>query len=348
MINKRLLGIAAIVFLLIIGGVVYFIVRGKENPPAGERFSVREISGELMAWPVLSQDEKSILYYNRQISPGFYKYNLQDGSKEQLWLADDINEVKWSPDRAKVIIKVIYNGSRFTQYNSPFLLTDAIDGQTIFFLYDFSRHSLQRLTNAYSAIWSADGASLIYTYYDSTTKVSKIKITDADNKVLKGVINIDCLACRLLYYSSRAQKLFFVKNLTDHSAITLQINLVNNSVETVANNLAQLQFTLNQNRYVIYDTITKSLAVRDFSGRLIRELGGEYRIEQLAWSPDGRFVWAMVKNKLIKLNIDINTQQEFKVKNWPEEQDDIDHLIITRDGSKLYFTAGGALHQIEL
>jgi hypothetical protein len=166
--KKKILIIVIILLILALAGTLiwYFFFRKSEKEAKPVLETEGRVLDQIMEYPAFSQDKKWIHYYSREQTPAFYRTNLETKETEQISEElDGIEEIKYSPDRQKVVFRVIYDQDRFEQYGSPFKEPEMEDNEPRLWVYNFESKALPYLNEQIDEIvFSADSQKLVYSF----------------------------------------------------------------------------------------------------------------------------------------------------------------------------------------
>lgn len=123
-----------------------------------------KLYNDYLYMPAVSQNGEKISYfYNLGAKPaGFYELDLATKKTKMISTSMDTPDyVFWSPDRCQVVLLVTYHSYIFQKYKSCFLRQGARDGESTYWLYDFTKHKLIYLSINKFFAWSPDGKNLL-------------------------------------------------------------------------------------------------------------------------------------------------------------------------------------------
>ncbi len=122
------------------------------------------LADEPVISPVLSEDNKNIIYYSRT-SGNVWKISL-DGKEKEIISEDNLAglvDVLWSPNKNKVISKFSKNG------------------ENTFYFYDYKTETGTELKSGIDdVVWTSLGNKIVYKYFDSRTKKRTLNIAESD------------------------------------------------------------------------------------------------------------------------------------------------------------------------
>lgn len=318
-----ILATIGITILLVAVYLIFFYQRQSEisesNPPKNE------ISTIVKAQPILEgkrfssfrfSSAEHYLYAVREDESGIYKINLTDLNLEKIAEFDFIDQALWSPDFNQVIFEVAYDKERFEKYQSPFLVSDVVDGQIIYWLYNISDGKLRKLSsNIYQPRWAPDGKKILYIDIDPENETQSIKIIDLAQDKIQTIVaspkydelTIGFISNQEIYYlAARDQTDTLGNNLYKVNLAELQTeNIINDdSAGNVA--VSPLGGYFSYEHYLAEGNYV--LGIMNASGQNKKDFDLIASADSTAWSPDENWFFAVNQsensnNEIYRLNL---------------------------------------------
>lgn len=366
MIKKFFIVLGVIVLLATIFFIYVLSRKDKEKTPsliAKPHFAqLTKIYDKKVFFPALSTDEKNILFYNNEDEAAFYKLSLDNKNIKKI--SQNLStpeDVIWSPDRSKAILKVVYWKGYFEESKSPFTSPDIPNGTLTNWLYDFNTKKLKQLNhNIQSIAWLPNGEGIVYHFLDEEKNISNLSIANPDGSNWQNIITLKYdigegsygLAFldekNLIYftYPSAPADLAFYKLNLETKKITQLINKspLGGGVLVSPNN-QKICFEILHEEDMNY-----TLGVVDSDGKNKKDLKIKTSLQKSAWASDGQSLIAAVREEnkttdtFYKINITTGQKEEIKYKS--ETPIDATNLMLTKDGKTLYFTSDDYLYKL--
>lgn len=229
-INKRLVLIIAIVIVLALTILIFFLLNKKvedigssmvnqENQEATintitdpleitkKNNEIANIINEEIDFSALSPDNKFI-YFRLGSDRKFYKLNLQNNQRTAISEAVNfVSNTIWSPNRTRAVFEVKQDKHFMREYKSVFLDESLEDGYITLWFYNFETKNYKKLNDNIRDIRWIDDKKIVYYYQDDTSK--NISITDPettkwdlikDSKTFSEGTSIETDGANIYYY----------------------------------------------------------------------------------------------------------------------------------------------------
>ncbi|MFA6493127.1 MAG: hypothetical protein WCV58_03255 [Patescibacteria group bacterium] len=330
--------IGLIIFILFSFGVI------KTNRATKTAFNEIKIK-EKVFFPHLSQDNKSLYYFGDQ-GVKFKKFDFSTQKTENLYPNDVlyINDVLWSPDESKIIIK---NTQPYTNTSTQLLN-----------LKDRKITDLNK--NIQSVIWSDDNQNIYYQYQDMEKNLNYLASAKYDGSNEQKVIDLD-LDNYSFAWLDNFQKIGFWRPPSDISGVGLkQVDLKTKNISDIFtdNRLNKILAAPNGSHFIYNHFYEKDnlykLSLSKSDGTEDKNLDLETSINKIAWAPDSSFLIAAVPEKTDQNNtfykIDVKNNKKTTLEYSIEKNQDIikaENLIISSDNKTLYFISNDLLYSLQ-
>lgn len=364
--NKQFLIIVAI-GVIIVGLIIYFIYyeSTKSKPvkspssTSGPSSQIDKVLDEKIIFPAIDQEGKNVVYFsiNEQKDLAFYRYNLI--TKEENKISDSIDvpdNIIWSPDRGKAILKVIYNKYVFEKFDSVFADPSLQDKQETTWFYDFSAKKLSRLNlNIQNIAW-LDNDHIVY-YLSEGDNINAIFLANPDGSSWEKITDIGFIEGVGLFPIT-PQDIFYYPIIYEAGTNNVfRLDIKTKQISEIIKDKAAGQILATSKDKILYqiahekeNNFTLGIINKDGSGK--KDFGLLSDGNKVTFSEKGDFVFVAVRqannstDSLYKINADSGQKEELKY----ESQSDIEaqNLFISKDNQTLYFTSNDNLYKIGL
>lgn len=333
--------------------LVVMIVLGLVLSALGGQKIVQVTANQIL-FPTLDQNSNCLLYFSNEKEAAFYQMDLASHSVERISeIMDTPDDVFWSPDKQKAILKVIYHKDIFEKYGSLFKDYSLADQTITFWLYDFTTKELQRLgLNIISLNWDVMAKKIVYIYQNPDSSQREIYISDPDGSNQKKVIDALMNYYRLFYYNSENQFLIFAVNVGTEEVINQKVYTLNqegNLKEIVPEAQSGSIFVSDDGRKLTY-LQNQSLYWFDLGSGKITLFDKKIKRTLASWMTDIQLIVFEPPEKatsdLIYL---VNTQtKEKKRLKYKGATIEAQTVMISPDNKTLYFTSNDILYKLEI
>lgn len=365
--RKKIIVLIVIIILLITISLFWLFSRQKQKETSKNNIvttlttktNIEQIKMGQILFPVLSMDKKSILYFS--LNEDFVFKQLVIDTKKETKLSLMINapiKVIYSPDRAKAILKIIYNADYFESSNGPFLSPGTTDKTMTTWIFDFKSQKLTKLNDAiYNVIWSPDSQKILYFFYDGQNSTISMANPDGSGwQKIKDVpayegINLGFLSAEEIYYHSLLTEAGGTNLYKLNLKTKKETEIINDEslVEALSSpdnqKFAYALFHPEEQKFTIAFIKTDGSDQKDFGIE-------ESNINKVAWLDNQIIIAAVAQgddqsDKFYKINTDTGEKTEIPY-DGGGAQIDAQNLMPTRDGKTLYFTSDDLLYRIDI
>lgn len=362
--NKQFFILIAI-GVIVVGIIIYFIQSKSTKPqttpsPIFTTTQIQKVFDKKVLFPVLDRDGQNILYFkaNEQEDLAFYKFNLE--TKQESKISDNLDmpdNIIWSPNRDKVVLKVIYNKYIFEKLNSVFADSSLQDKQETTWLYDLNTKKISRLNlNIQNIAWF-DNDLIVYYLYELENNTNAIFLANANGSNWKKIKDID-YTDGIGLFAIPPQEVYYFPILYEPGAN----NIYKLDIETKQNSEIVNNKTAGQILSVSKDKILYQIANEEennFTLGVINKDGSEKKdfnlaanINKVTFSEKGNFVIIAIQEQnqtndmFYKINLKSNQIEQLKY----EFQINIDaqNLFISKNDKTLYFTSDDILYGLQI
>ncbi|MBM2820288.1 MAG: hypothetical protein HW405_48 [Candidatus Berkelbacteria bacterium] len=343
--NKFYIGLVITIIIVAIVGLIIYLTQKKKV------LNLTPISEKQMLFLSLDEQNNKIFYFGNKDKSAFYSYNIGTNEIQQLSdVLDTPDNVIWSPDKSKVILKVTYNKDLFEKYGSVYANSSVTDGTITFWLYDFDTKKLSLYNqNISNIVWSND--KIVYSYFNPDSSKNELYTADFDGKNFEKIDFPDLEVYNIFYLDLENKKMVFGVNSSreggeitidlystqDFQNTTLLIQGANPGLITVSPDGQHYSFFENNNLIFKKTVDNKEL----------------YKIKKLVsskvgWSSNNLALVFFTENKdkyyqIAKINLQDNKKTAIKITN---QFNDINAIFVSEKA--FYFTNMDILYERDI
>lgn len=349
--NKKILIIGIIVGLLVVVAIAVTVLKKKKTAPLVIQSGLTKISTEEVLFPTLSSDNKKFIYFSNTKEVAFFQMNI-DGSDNQQ-ISDPLDtpqNIIWSDDRKKAILRITYNQYVYEKYGSRFASPGTSDQTLTTWYYDLESKELKKLNdNIGQIIWTPEN-KIIYQFLKPEENINSLDIANADGSDKTKIIDLPTLEQYNFSYLEPNKSLVLNSSPSDIS------NSIIYTLELQDNKLTKIKEVKN-------GTLSKGLA----NNKILFNLPSNKDFPQIAiMNSDGSAekklnVFASLisckavdentllasNNNLIEL-INLKTSKVTIIRDISEENLNPSNLIISPDKKTFYFTSNNKLYKLNI
>jgi len=345
-INNKIKIVIILLITALILGIILFVISYILNPP----LKTEQVSANQILFPSLSTDNKSLLYFNNQDEAAFYKMDLQN--KAIVKLSDDMdtpNDVKWSPKKDKVILKIIYQKEIFEKYGSPFIDYKTTDQTITFWIFDLNSKKLFKLNDFITdVIWEANSEEIVYINKDTESGQNEIYKANVDGSNNQKLTDLKTRIYRILSYNQKTNSLIYITNSGVEDQIETHVYKIhqnNQPTELFSNALAGSISVSPDNKKIIYSK-DDNLYLFDIESNQTNIIFEKIQNSIFTWTVDGQLIVVFDYNKSVKLYKVTTTPLKKTLLNVKNLQTDITNLTISTDDKTLYLISKNLLYKL--
>lgn len=365
-VNKvSLMAITLIIVVLLIGFIIYWLFK-----PFNKRDDTQDIPEVLasmekfadteMIYPAIDKDNKNLFYFNISENKDLAFYSVDLKTKVEQQLSDPMSvpeNIIWSPNRNKAILKVVNNKYIFEKTNSVFKDNSLLDKQKTTWLVDFKTKSLSRLNLNIQNIDWFDNERIIYNLYDSANNLNAIFLANADGSNEEKIQEIEYFEDVTLGPLS-ADEIYYFPNSYEFSGNNIyKINIkTKKPAEIISDQSAGSLLTTPSGKKIIYQTIYPKenkfiLGIMNKDGSDKKQVNLETNINKIVLSEQEHYVVLSTQEEnqttdsFYKINLENLTKE--KIQYISSIPINAQNLIITQD-INIYFTSNEILYKMTL
>ncbi|MBI2448271.1 PD40 domain-containing protein [Candidatus Microgenomates bacterium] len=368
--NKILLAIIIGSFAIAII-LVYFFSNNKKNIPTDNTdqnsdkqstLSVEKIADQIMLFPAISPDGEKLFYFSDANSQ-FFSFNLK--TKESIALSERLEilpeQIWWSPQRDKVIVRFTYNKAVAEKFEGPFADLNMADNDNAVWLYDLLNKKASRLSsNIENIAWSPDGSKIIYHYVDFENNFDNIAIANPDGSSWRKLADVSYpLGAKLGFISS--EKVFYYQytgSEKEEIAPTQKTEIMIADIETNktekildAESATGIVFPNNNNSLAIYERIKDdsfSLGIFDLEKKEVKDLDFYADLDRITILNSKLIAISIDNEKNIIHSIDLKTGAKNQIMTNKPLPLSVDDWLFDQEQGIVYFTSGYYPYRINL
>lgn len=352
---KKTLILLAILVVVIVLLVIFLLRKAPSDiTPTEQRVTskIEQVVPDSAEFPFLSADRKILFYSPAKI--GFYSSDLKSQKIEPI--SDNnlsfIQNVNWSPDGQKAIMRVFNYKEEMKQDQHPFLVEDEPDEVLTTWFYDFSSKKTSRLDdNILSIVWVNEN-EIVYSYFDPETAKFDISLAKGDGSDYKKLITLEDLSVEeILGYDSKSNQIILVSGgdlnnqvkivspdsgkiteiFKDHFLAKVSMPLMKVALVPIDNPNQVKVINLENNQSADYNFAAKVKSFFFNKENLLVVTRGEKQ------NSDSFTLINLPENKIFPIDYD---SKKLKV--------DSKEILLTEDGRTIFFTSDIFLYQLTL
>lgn len=351
--NKKLLMVVLIISLLIAAAII-LTIRNTKREVITIDTPWQQVSAEKMLFPTLSPDGKDVIYFNNAKEPAFYQMGIEN--KEVKKLSGGMgtpDEIIWSPNKTRVILKVAYDQYIFEKYGSKFASPGTPDQTITTWRYELQSQSLTKLDDRIQNVaWTKEN-EIVYQYLDEEKNISYIATANPDGTGESKIVDLPTVLQYGISFAPGGNTAAIYSIPTDISPSTIySLSLEDKKLNQIREIEGNTKVIAADNKFFFNLPAKRlpQLAVMNEVGTKMKPLGINTILDSIAVLNENKVIipaQGTSENDTF-YQINLSDYQVSKMVSPSKEKIKALNLMISPDNKTLYFTSDDYLYKLRL